>query len=63
MKLKGFDSSYFCGKNFFGDGGSQSMLVYQPTLDTLELENARALIIILVWNQRGYKLLWIKLSG
>ena len=29
-KLKTFDSSYFIGKNCFGEGGTQNYLVFQP---------------------------------
>ena len=29
-KLKTFDSSYFTGKNYFGEDGTQNYLVFQP---------------------------------
>ena len=53
-KLRAFNSSYFHGKIFFGDDGSQNMFVYQPTLDTLELKKTKGLIMFLAGNQRGY---------
>ena len=54
VKLEVFDSSYFLGKTFFGDDGSQNMFDYQPTLDMLEFKKKmRELILLLVGNQRG----------
>ena len=36
MKLQTHDLNYLLGKNCFGDDVSQSMFVYQTTVDTLE---------------------------
>ena len=30
VKLRAFDSSYFCGKSHFEDNGIQNVLVFQP---------------------------------
>ena len=35
MKCNVLDSSFFLGKNFFGDDGFQNMFVYQPKPDAL----------------------------
>ena len=57
MKLWTFDLSYFLGKNYFGDDGSQNMFVFKPTLDTSEWKETKSLIIFSVGNQVGYILL------
>ena len=38
VKLQTHDLSYFLGKIFFGDDGSQNMFFYQPKLDTFILK-------------------------
>ena len=38
VKLKIFDSSYFCNKIFFGDDDLQNMFVYQSTFNMLDLK-------------------------
>ena len=43
VKLQAFDSSYFYGKNVFGDDGFQSMFVYQPTFNTLESKKEKGI--------------------
>ena len=48
-KLQAFDSSYFWGKNFFGDYGLQNTFFYQPTFNMLE-ENHESVIS---WKSRG----------
>ena len=46
------------GRIFFtSNDGFQNTFTYQPTLDTLELKKANALIILLAGNQREYILL------
>ena len=40
-------------KFFFGDGGSQNMFVYQPTLDTLELQKEKGNGYVLSWKSKG----------
>ena len=52
MKLQRFDSSYFHGKNFFGDDGFQSTLVYKPALDTLELKKDKGNDYVLSWKSK-----------
>ena len=50
VKLQTHDLSYFLGKNFFGDDGSQNMFAYQPALDMLELEKDKSIDCILSWK-------------
>ena len=38
LKLQTHDLSYFLGKNFFGDDGSQNMFVCQPIFSLLQLQ-------------------------
>ena len=53
-KLQINDLSYFFRKFFFfGDGGSQNMFVYQPTLDTLELQKEKGNDYVLSWKSKG----------
>ena len=56
-KLQTLDLRYFLGKIFFDDDSSQNMLLYQPSLDTFELEKGKAMIIFLAGNQRECMLL------
>ena len=37
MKLQKDDLNYFLGKTFFDDDGSQTLFVYQPTINTTKL--------------------------
>ena len=53
MKLKAYDLSYFLGKNFFGDDGSQNMFVYQPTLRTLQLQEHKGTDYVTGWKSKG----------
>ena len=46
MKLQTHDLNFFVPKHFLGDDGFHNMLIYQPTLDTLELKNTGALIML-----------------
>ena len=52
-KLETCNFNYFLGKIFFGDDSSQNMFVYQPTLNTPELETEN-LLIVLVGSQKEY---------
>ena len=52
-KLQKHDLSYFLGKNFFGDDGSQNMFVDQPILTVLELKKDKV-TMFLIGNQEGY---------
>ena len=38
LKLQASNSSNFCDKKFFGGDGFQSMFVYHPTFNMLELK-------------------------
>ena len=44
VKLKMDDLSYLRGKYFYGDDGSQNILVYQPTLPIRHTTSQRRLI-------------------
>ena len=52
-KLKAFDLSYFRGKTFFGNDGSQNMFVYQPTLDTLKTKYEKTSGNVINWKSKG----------
>ena len=47
----------FLGKNFLGDDGSQNMIVYQLTLDILELQKDKDTDDVLSWKSKGYIIL------
>ena len=52
------DYCFFLGRMYFtSNDGSQNTFVYQPTLATLELKKAKALIMFLVGKQRKYIIL------
>ena len=53
MELQTHDLSYFLGKIFCVDNVSKNMLVYQPTLDTLELKKDKSTDYILIWISKG----------
>ena len=42
------DTSYFRGKIFIGNDGSQNCFVYQPTLDALELKKDKDTYFVLM---------------
>ena len=50
-KLKPFDLSYFIGKNYFEEDGTQNYLVFQPIHKYFKL-NANTLYI-LSWQSKG----------
>ena len=52
------DYIFFLGRIYFTrNDGSQNTFIYQPTLDTLELQKTKVLIMFLVGNQREYLIL------
>ena len=51
-KLEAFDSSYFRGKNYFGDDGTQNWLVFQPMQIYFKLASDNPSIILL-WKSKG----------
>ena len=53
MKLQTHDLSYFLIKIFFGDDGSQSIFVYQPRIDTLDLKKGKGINYVLSWKSKG----------
>ena len=74
VKLQTHDLSYFLGKIFFGDDGSQNMIFYQPKLETFVLKKDKDTDYVLSLKSKGvynfkHKTLYtafldsIKLSG
>ena len=53
INLQIFDLSYFLGKNVFGDDGFQNRLVYQETLNTLELREDKGTDYVFGWKSKG----------
>ena len=53
MNLKTLGLSYFLGKFFFGDDGSQNMFVYQPTLNTIGLKEDKGTDYFVGWKSKG----------
>ena len=51
-KLKIFDLSYFVGKSYFDEDGTQKYLVFQPLFSYFKL-NTKAAGAILSWKSRG----------
>ena len=53
-KLKTFDSSYFIGKNYFEENGSQNYLVFQPIIRYLKLNTIiNVTDYVLSWKSKG----------
>ena len=52
-KLKTFDSSYFIGKNYFDEDGTQNYLVFQPTHKYFEFVNVNNEWYITPWKFKG----------
>ena len=50
MKLKTHGLSYFLGKSFFDDDGSENMFVYQAALDMLQFEKDKIIDFALSWK-------------
>ena len=52
-RLKIFDSSYFCGKNYFDESGTQNYYIFQPISIYLKLAYVNDINYILSWISRG----------
>ena len=52
-KLKTFDSSYFCGKNYFDEDGTQNYYIFQPISKYLKVVSVNDINYILSWKSRG----------
>ena len=52
-KLKTFDSSYFCGKNYFDEDGTQNYYIFQPIFKYLKVAYVNNINYILSWKSRG----------
>ena len=59
-KLNPFDISYFRGKNYFEEDGTQNWLVLQPMGKYLEEAYTNNIIYILSWTSKGLSDLEIK---
>ena len=53
VKLETYELSHFLGKNLYGNGGSQNMSVYQPTIITLELKVNKSTEYAIGWKSKG----------
>ena len=52
-KLKTFDSSYFRGKDYFDEDGTQNYYIFQPISKYLKVAYVNDLNYILSWKSRG----------
>ena len=52
-KLKTFDLSYFCGKNYFEKDGNQNYYIFQPISKYLKVAYVNDITYILSWKSRG----------
>ena len=52
-KLKTFDSSYFRGKNYFDEDGTQNYYIFQPISKYLKVAYVNNINYILSWKSRG----------
>ena len=52
-KLKTFDSSYFRGKNYFDEDGTQNYYIFQPISKYLKVAYVNDINYILSWKSRG----------
>ena len=59
-KLKTFDSSYFRGKNYFDEDGTQNYYIFQPISKYLKVAYVNDIDYILSWKSRGLNDIKIK---
>ena len=52
-QLKTFDSSYFRGKNYFDEDGTQNYYIFQPISKYLKVAYVNDINYILSWKSRG----------
>ena len=52
-QLKTFDSSYFRGKNYFDEDGTQNYHIFQPISKSLKVACVNDTTYILSWKSRG----------
>ena len=52
MKLQTLNLSYFLGKIFFGDDGSQSIFAHQATLNTIGLKEDKSTEYVIDWKSK-----------
>ena len=52
-ELKTFDSSYFRGKNYFDEDGTQNYYIFQPISKYLKVAYVNDINYILSWKSRG----------
>ena len=51
--LKTFDSSYFIGKSYFDEGGTQNYLAFQPMTRYTKTVNVKDINYVLSWKSKG----------
>ena len=52
-KLKTFDLSYFRGKNYFDEDGTQNWFVFQPMGKYLQIHRTNNINYVLSWQSKG----------
>ena len=54
--METYGLSYFLGKFFFDEDGSQSMFVYQPILSMLQLKTNKGCFCQNIWKDKTCKI-------
>ena len=52
MNMQTLDLSCFFGKIVLGDDGSQNIIVYEPTLNTLNLKEEKSTDYVIGWKSK-----------
>ena len=52
-KLQTFDSSYFRGKNYFDEDGTQNYLVFQPICRYFKINTINVTNYVSLWQSKG----------
>ena len=60
--MQTFDSSYFSGKNYFDEGGTQNYLVFIPTFTYFKVNSTNNVDYISTWQSKGLSSENIKLA-
>ena len=50
--METYDRSYFLGKIFFSDDGSQNIFVYHPTFSVLQIKKTKSTHYIICWKSK-----------
>ena len=51
--MQTYNSSYFLGKNYFGNNGFYNMFTYQLSLNTIELKEGNGPDYVIGWKSKG----------